>query len=57
MEDEEQEIVDDGPDVEDPDEGRYHDELRMGEPEGRDPLFDDDVVEKKGGSRRFRIDS
>ena len=56
LEDDEEEIVDDSPDIEDPDEGKYRDELRMGEPEGRDPLFDDDNIEKKGSAQRFRID-
>ena len=51
-----EEIVDDGPDPDDPDEGKCRDELRMGDPEGQDPLFRDDDIEKKGSSQRYRID-
>jgi hypothetical protein len=45
----------------DPDEGRYRDELRMGPPAGRDPLFDEDRVERNcradRSTQRIRVDS
>lgn len=44
----------------DPDEGRYRDELRMGPPAGRDPLFDEDRVDRISRadslSFRYRVD-